>query len=808
MISEVAVEAKVAIIGGGVAGCSLAYHLTKLGWSDVVLLEQDELTSGSTWHAAGLCTQFNPSYNLMGLLRYSVELYEGLEAETGQAVDWHPCGSVRLATTTDRLDEFRHRRAMGEVTGVPIEIVGPERLAALHPLVDTTGILAAAYLPTDGHVDPASLTRAFVAGTDAEILRKTPVTGIERDRAGWRLETPAGAVRAEIVVNAAGQWASQVCRLAGVELPIVPFQHHYVVTDAIEELRGREHELPVLRDPDESYYVRQEGAGLLVGPFERGPLPWAVDGIPAGFHARLLPPDLDRIADILTAAGARIQVFAGAGIKQVVNGPDGYTPDGRCLMGPVPGLPGFHVLAGFSIFGIVFAGGAGRYAAEWIVDGQPSDNMWELDVRRFGGYASSPAYLVAKASEVYEREYAIHYPEEELPAGRPLKTDPLYERLHARGAVFGARFGWERPLWFARNGVEARDEYSFRRGNWFEAVGEECRRVRSYVGLLDQTSFAKYRLSGSGAEGLLDRLCANTLPSEPGRIALTQMCRPGGGIECDLTVTRTGNDRFYVVSAAATELHDYAWIEAHLPDDGSVVLENVTDSYGVVTLAGPRSRELLQGLTETDLSREAFPFFRARRLDVDGIPVLALRVSYVGELGFELHHPVEHQSALYDLLCEVGEPLGLVDFGYRSLESLRLEKAYRLWGVDMSADYTPLEAGLERFVRFDKGDFVGREALLRQRDEGLTQQLACLTIDADRADPHGFEPVLHGGRPIAYVSSGGYGHVVEQSIAYAYLPVAQAEPGTTLEVEILGERRPAIVVSQPLYDPRNERLLS
>jgi dimethylglycine dehydrogenase len=807
MIPDVATEAKVAIIGGGVAGCSLAYHLTKLGWSDVVLLEQDELTSGSTWHAAGLCTQFNPSYNLMRLLRYSVELYEGLEAETGQAVDWHPCGSVRLATTTDRLDEFRHRKAMGEVTGVPIEIVGPERLAELHPLVDTTGILAAAYLPTDGHVDPASLTRAFVAGTNAEIMRRTPVTGIERERAGWRLQTPAGWVRAEIVVNAAGQWAPQVGRLAGIGLPIVPFEHHYVVTAAIGELLGRKPELPVLRDPDESYYVRQEGAGLLVGPFERGPRPWALDGIPPDFHARLLPPDLDRIGGVLAAAGTRVPAFATAGIKQIVNGPDGYTPDGHCLMGPVPGLEDFHVLAGFSIFGIVFAGGAGRYAAEWIVDGQPSDNMWELDVRRFGSYACSSSYLVAKASEVYEREYAIHYPEEELPAGRPLKTDPLYDRLGGRGAVFGARFGWERPLWFARD-REARDEYSFRRGNWFDAVREECKGVRSRVGVLDQASFAKYRVSGPGAERFLDRLCANALPREPGRIALTQMCRPSGGIECDLTVTRVEQDRFYIVSAAATELHDYAWIEAHLPDDGSVVLENVSDGYGVLTLAGPRSRELLQGLTGADLSGEAFPFFRARDLLVGEVPTFALRVSYVGELGFELHHPLDRQRALYDLLLEAGKPLGLVDFGYRALESLRLEKAYRLWGVDMSADYTPLEAGLERFVRFDKGDFIGRDALLRQREEGVRQRLACLTVDADGADPHGYEPVLLRGRPIAYVASGGYGHAVEKSIAFAYLPIDQTVAGTTLEVEILGERRSATVVPQPLYDPQNERLLS
>lgn len=789
-------DARVAIVGGGVAGCSLLYHLGRLGWEDVVLLEEDELTSGSTWHAAGLCTQFNPSYNLTGLLRYSVELYKTL------AADYHECGSVRLATTPDRVDEFRHRAATAELLDVPVEVVGPERARELHPLIEVGDVLAAAYLPTDGHVDPSSLTHAFAADAGDRIFRHTPVTALERCGGAWTLTTSKGDVRAGIVVDAAGQWAPKVARLAGADLPIAALEHHYVVTDAIPEVTTLVQELPVLRDPDGSFYVRQEGAGLLVGPFERGTRPWDVQD---GFHARLLPPDLDRLETALADAAARIPAFGTAGIKTVVNGPDGYTPDGRCLMGPVPGLREFHVLAGFSIFGIVFAGGAGRYAAEWIVDGQPSDNMWELDVRRFGEYAQSASFLVPRAIDVYAREYAIHYPEEERDAGRPVKRDALHDVLSERGAVMGLRFGWERPLWFSRNGD--RDEYSMRRGNWHEAVGEECLAVRSVVGVLDQTSFAKYSVSGPGAEAFLDRLCANRLPAV-GRIALTQMCRPGGGIECDATITRIDPERFYVVSAAATELHDYAWLEWHRPGDGSVELHNHTERYGVLTLAGPRSRELLQSLVEDDLSREAFPFFRARRVEVAGVPTLTLRVSYVGELGFELHHPVEHVAKLYERLREAGEPLGLVDFGYRALESLRLEKAYRLWGVDMSADWTPLEAGLERFVAFDKGDFVGRDALLRQRAEGVRRILACLTVETEDADPHGNEPVRADGTPIGYVAAGGYGHVVEQSIALAYLPIEHAEPGARLTVDILGEPRPAVVVPQPIYDPQNLRLLS
>jgi dimethylglycine dehydrogenase len=805
-------EAKLAVIGGGVAGCSLLYHLARLGLTDTVLLEQHELTSGSTWHAAGLCTQFNQSYNLMGLLRRSVELYETLEDETGQAVDYHRCGSVRIATTEDRVHQFHHVAGIAASLGVPFELVSPERALELFPLMDPEGVIAAAHLPTDGHVDPTSLTNAFARGATAlgaQILRHTAVTAVQRSPGAWVLSTPKGDVRAGTVVNAAGQWARGLARLAGHDLPLVPMQHHYVVTEPIPEVAGRDRELPVFRDPDRSFYCRQEHGGLLLGPFERDAQPWALEGIPEGFHSRLLPPDLDRLEGYLLSAGGRMPAFADAGIRTVVNGPDAYTPDGRCLMGWVPGAPDMFVLAGFSIFGIVFAGGAGAYAAEWIVDGQPSDNMWELDVRRFGPYANSTSYLVDRAVEVFEDEYKIHYPDEERPAGRPLKTDPLYDRLLANGGVMGVRFGWERPLWFARDGQDARDEYSFRRGNWFDTVGAECRAVRSAVGVLDQTSFAKLLVSGPDAERFLDQLCANRLPSEPGRICLTQMLTPKGGIECDLTVTRLEPERFYVVSAAATETHDLAWIERHLPDDGSVRVDNVTARYGVLTLAGPRSRELLQRVTREAVSREAFPFFRARHLEVGGQRILCLRVSYVGELGFELHHPLELQRVLYDRLRAAGEDLGLVDFGYRALDSLRLEKAYRLWGADMSADYTPLEAGLERFVAFDKVEFIGRDALVRQRDEGGPRiRLSCLVVDADGADAHAYEPVYADGELLSYVMAGGYGHVVEQSIALAYLPIAHAAPGTELEVEILGERRPAQVAEQPLHDPENERLRS
>jgi dimethylglycine dehydrogenase len=804
-------EARVVVVGGGIAGVSTLYHLTRLGWSDVALVEAADLTSGSTWHAAGLCTQFIQSYNLMTLLKHSVELYGALEEETGLPVDFHPCGSVRIGTTTDRLHQFESVLGIARNVGVPMEIVSPERTRELFPLASLDGVLAAAHLPSDGHVDPTSLTNTLAKGAvdgGATIVRNAPVTGLSRERGRWTVTTGQGAIRADVVVLATGQWTRQVARLAGVELPIVPLEHHYLVTEPIPEIEARATELPVFRDPDHSFYARQEGGGLVIGPFERNPKAWALDGIPADFHGKLLAPDMGQIEECLVAAAERIPVFGETGIRTVINGPDGYTPDGRCLMGPVPGHRGLHVLAGFSIFGIVFGGGAGRYAAEWIVEGQPSDNMWELDVSRFGEYAHATSYVVERAFEVYEDEYKIHYPEEERPAGRPLKTDPLYETLLAKGAVMGVRAGWERPLWYAQDGP-ARDEYGFGRGNWFEAVGDECRAVRSAVGVLDQTSFAKYVVSGPAAFSYLDRLSANRLPAEPGRMALTQMLTERGGIQTDVTVTLLEPGVYYVVSAAATETHDLAWLQMHAPEDDSVRIDNVTAHHGVLTIAGPRSRELLELVSSDDVTNEGLPFFRARPIDIGRASVLAMRVSYVGELGWELHHPLEVQRYLYDVLCEAGTGLGLVDFGYRALESLRLEKCYRLWGADMSADWTPLQAGLERFVAFDKGDFVGREALLRERESGSTHMLSCLVVDAQDADAHGFEPVYADGeQPIAYVSSGGYGHTIGRSIALAYLPVGHATVGTELEIGILGERCRAVVSEQPLLDPAGERLLS
>lgn len=800
---------RVAVVGGGIAGCSVLYHLALRGCADAVLLEQSELTAGSTWHAAGLCTQFAASPRTMRLLMRSLDLYEELEDRTGQPVGLHRCGSVRLAESAERLDQFHHVGGIAEQVGVPFRIITPDDATALFPLMVSDGVLAAAHLPTDGHVDPSGVTSAMAAGATAmgaRIARHAKVTALRPGRDGWSVETTRGTLRTDVVVNAAGQWARQVGRLARVELPVVPLEHHYVVSEPIGEVQALDRELAVLRDPAASFYVRQEGEALLVGPFEHAPRPWAVDGVPDGFGGKLLPSRLEAIEDVLVAAARRIPCFESAGLKTIVNGPDGYTPDGRALIGPVPGARNLHVIAGFSIFGIVFGGGAGALAADWVLDGEPSEDLSELDVRRFGAYATAKRFLVPKALDAYQREYAIEFPYEERPIGRPLKTSPLYDKLSERGAVYGARSGWERPIWF-RHG-NAREEYSYRRPSWYEAVRAECEGVRRGVGVLDQTSFAKFEVSGHGAEGYLDGLCANVVPPEAGRMALTQLCTAAGRVECDMTVTRLGPERFYVVSAAAAEAHDEAWLQSHLPGDGSVQLENLTSRYGVLTLAGPRSREVLASVTEASCDAASFPFFSCRQIEVGMAPVRALRVSFVGELGYELHHPIEYQRHIYAELLEAGRSLGLVDFGYLALESMRLEKGYRMWGLDLSLDCTPLEAGMDRWVRLDK-PFIGRDELARVAENGGPERrLACLVLDAEGADAHRFEPVYDRDRVLGYVTSGGYGFRVQRSIALCYLPRHYCEPGTRVSVEILGRRRGAEVVQPPLYDPANKLLMS
>jgi dimethylglycine dehydrogenase len=798
--------ARVAVIGGGIVGASVLYHLARAGWTDAVLIERGELASGSTWHAAGNTPHFNTSLNLSRIHLASTELYQRLEVETGQAVGFHRPGSLRLASVPDRMDEYRRHRGKARTIGLPFEVVGPDDIRRLHPLVETRGVLGAVWNPEDGHVDPTSVTQALVKGArdrGVRVHRHTRVTALERTPGGeWRIGTDRGDFLVEVVVNAAGTWAREVGHLVDLDLPIVAMEHQYLVTETIPEIAALDREVPLLREVDVSYYLRQEAQGLLLGPYERGAKPFGVGGIPPGFGADLLPPDPERLRSIVEGAMARVPALGRAGIARIVNGPITYTPDGNPLLGPAFGLPDFWLACGFS-FGITQAGGAGQYLAEWIVEGQPTIDLWELDPRRYGAYATEH-YAVARCIDIYEDEYAIVYPQDDRRPGRPARTSPLHDRFRDAGAVFGVRNGWERPYWFAPAGTEPRDRPSFRRTNWFDAVGKEARAVRERAGVLELSSFSKYEIHGPGAEAFLDRLCANRLP-RLGRIALSQLLTARGTIEGDVTVTRLAPERFLVLSASVAELHDLDWLRRHAPVDGSVTIENVTARWGVLILAGPRARDILGRITDADLSNGAFPWFSAREIQAGSAPVRALRINFVGELGWELHHPVEYQVGLYETLRRAGEDVGLVDFGLRAMDSLRLEKAYRAWSSDINTEVTPLEAGLERFVAFDKGDFIGRAALLRQRREGVRKRLATLEVDADDADCWGNEALWAGDRVVGITTSGGYGYWLGRSLVVAYLDAELARPGTRLAVEILGDRRPAVVLAEPPFDPENHR---
>lgn len=808
--NEIQGHARVVVIGGGIAGCSVLYHLTKLGWSDAVLLERNELTSGSTWHSVGNTPMFTSSLNLLRILKNSNELYASLESETGQPVGYHPVGSLRLATSHDLLTWYRQIEDMSALAGVRNEVITVDQALALNPFINPEGVLAAAHLYGDGYLDPSSVTIALAKGArqrGALIYRGTRVERITRTPSGeWEISTNNGTITAEIVVNAGGQWGREIGRMVGVELPLVSMEHQYVVTEAIPELKQLSQEIPVTRDPERGFYLRQEGDGLLIGFFESNPIPWAVDGIPRDFGRQLLPERVEHLEPDLQRAVERIPILGSAGIKKIVNGPDAYTPDGAPIVGPVPGVPNFFVMAGFSLFGIANSGGTGRACAEWIVHGAPGIDLWEYDVRRFGEYATRKSYLVAKSMEAYALDYEVHYPHHERHAGRPLKTTPIHDQLEDAGAVFCARHGWERPLWFAPQGVPPRDEPTFGRANWFSHVAQECRSVRERVGVLDQTSFGKFQVSGTGATAFLNYLCANEIDVPIGKIVVTQMLNARGGIECDLTVTRVARDTYWIVTAAWTTTHDWAWIEWHLPKDGNVALRNITEEYAVLSLMGPQARAVLQKRTDADLANAAFPFMTCQDIFVGAAPVRAYRISYVGESGWELYAPFAYQRYVYRQLMEAGRQVGIVNFGYRALDSMRLEKGYRFWGLDMNLLTTPLEAGLHQFVKWNKGEFIGRDALAKQKSAGIERTLECLVVEGNKAIPHGWEPILAGDELVSYVCSGEYGHTVDKTIVLAYLPRPYSAAGTTLSLKLYGERFPTTVMRAPLYDPENRKM--
>ena len=816
-------HARVVIIGGGIVGVSIAYHLTKLGWSDVVLVERADLTHGSTWHAAGLLPLFNMSYSVGKIHKYSVDLYQNLEEETGQAVSFHKTGNLRLATNKERMDEYLKYCGTANTIGVPYEMISPKEVKDLWPLCEIDGLVGALLHPDDGHVAPADVTQALAIGArngGAEINRQTEVVGIEAQADGeWLVKTNQGDITCEHVVTATGSWARQVGAMVGLDIPTIPVEHQFLVTEAIPELEERAAqglpEMPVLRESDASYYMREERQGLILGPYEKGAPSWAVDGVPSNFGQELLPPDIDRLEPHIEAAIARVPMFGRAGIKDCVNGPIPYTPDGSPLIGPAFGLKNFWLAEGFS-FGITAAGGAGKYLSEWIVEGEASIDMLDVDCRRYGDFANKQ-FTKVKNEECYEHVFVIHYPDEERPAARPAKTSPCHDRLAAAGAVWGQRYGWERPNWFAPDGVDGKDVWSFRRTNYFEHVGNECRAVRQRAGLIDISGFSKFQVSGPAAAAFLDGLVANRLPDRQGAIRLAHALNRKGGVRSEFTIMCDGPDSFYLVSSGAAERYDHDFLLRRAPDDGSVVVENVTTRHGVLVVAGPRARDILQMTTDSDLSNGAFPWLTGQDIHVGLAPVRAMRINFVGDLGWELHHPIEYQLHIFDALVRAGAEFDMGFCGMRAMDSLRMEKSYRMWGQDLTREYTILEAGLGRFVDFDKGDFVGRDALVSQRDAGVPQAFVTLDVDVDGpgvggneglADPIGNEPLYVGDTIVGRATAGAYGHHLGKSIALAYVQPDVAAPGTVIDIEILGQRRIATVIADSPYDPSNKSLTS
>ncbi len=796
------------VIGGGIVGVSILYHLARAGWRDVVLCERSELTAGSTWHAAGLLPLYHPSFSIGRINKYSVDFYRGLEVETGQAVSFHKTGNLRIASTPDRLDEYRAYCDTANTSGIPFEIISPEQVRELWPFMRTEGIIGALYHPDDGHIAPADVTQAMAAGAraaGAEIYRQTEVLAMHQ-RAGsdWRVETSQGVIDAEHVVCATGFYARQTAQLVGLEIPCIPVLHQFLVTEALEELEQRKHrglpELPVLREDRIRFYLREERQGLIFGPYDPHPPVWAEDGVPAGFGQELLPPDLDRMTDQLEAAAEIVPLLQSAGIKDIVNGPIAHTPDGSPLVGPAPGLRNFWLAEG-NTFGILLAGGVGHYLSRWIMEGDAGIDMFEVDPRRFGDYADRD-YTIKKNVETYGHVFDIHYPNLEMPAARPLKTSPCYGRLCAAGAVWGQRYGWERPNWFATGGVEATDALSFYRSNDFECVGNECRAAREAVALIDFTPFSKFEISGEGATAWLDKLVANRLPGV-GQVRLAHILTRQGGIRSELTIARLDDNRYYVVTPGWAEKFDADFLLKALPAGGGITLENLTTDKGCFVVTGPRSRELLQGLTDAALDAEAFPWFAAREIVVDSVGEMrAMRVSYVGELGWELHHDLEQQNALYDALFAAGAKLGLLPIGMRAVDSLRLEKSYRGWNLDLSSEYSPFESGLNRFVALDKGEFRGREALIRQQADGIGQRMVTLEIDDCEVQPIVNAPVYAQGRMAGRITSGGYAHTLQKVLALAYLDV-DCVNSADCEAEILGQRYRARIIDDSPYDPAN-----
>ncbi len=809
-------HARVVIIGGGAVGASSLYHLAKAGWTDCVLLEKNELTSGSTWHAAGNCPTFSSSWSLMNMQRYSTELYRRLAASVDYPMNYHVTGSIRLAHTPERMQEFARAVGMGRYQGMALEVIGPDEIKRRYPFIETHDLKGALYDPNDGDIDPAQLTQALAKGArdlGATILRFCPVTAVRRESEEWIVSTPQGEIRCEIVVNAAGYRAAEVGRMFGRDVPMAVMSHQYILFDEIPELaawtREAGHKLPLLRDVDTSYYLRQEKHGMNLGPYEKNcRAHWTSpdDLMPADFSFQLFPDDLERLEWYLNDAVARVPILGTAGLSKVINGPIPYAPDGNPLIGPMPGVPNAFEACVFT-FGIAQAGGAGKVLAEWVTRGRTEWDMWSCDPRRFTSFASAPDYAQAKAMEVYGDEYAVQFPRHAWPAGRDRKLSPLHDRLKAMGAQFGAYNGWERALWYAQAGddTSATSTLTFRReGPWLPRVREECLAVRDAAGILDLPGFSRFFVIGAGAREWLAGLITGTVP-KPGRIGLGYFADEDGRVVTEMSIMAFEEDVFALITAAVAEWHDRDWLLTHLPAGSSIRIENISDGHTCQILSGPNARKILGEVAEADLT---LPWLSLQIAEIAGRPCPLVRVSFAGELGWEIHSKVEDTAAIFDAVWDAGQKRGLKPFGMWALDSLRLEKGYRAWKQDLSTDYSVLQSGLERFVRWDKPDFIGKRALQNEKQQGVGKRFVTLTLDS----PNGFDApsmsnLWHEEAIVGEVTSAGWGFRTEKAIMLGMLRADLAEAGRSVEVEIFGERLPATVQpDRPLWDPENTRL--
>ena len=799
-------SARVVIIGGGIMGASLLYHLAELGWTDCMLIEKDELTSGSTWHAAGQCPSITGSFNLAKIHAYSNELYPQLESLTGQYVSWHKSGGIRFATNERELAWLRYIHGFSKIVGFDMEIIPPEEIRRINPFVTTEGVIAGGRTTGDGHADPSGICNALAIGAKqmgATIVRKNRVTGLTQLPSGeWDVATEKGVVRAEIVVNAAGCYARQVAQMAGIDIPVTNMEHHYIVTDPIPAFLERDEEIPVMRCPYVSGYFRQEQKSGLIGVYENTGLAeaWAPKGMPEWEStSELFIDDLDRISKWLERAIERMPVFGEVGIRRIVNGAIPHTPDGGPLLGPAAGLKNFWHCCGTS-FGIAQGGGSGKYLAQWMVYGDADINMAEFDPRRYGPYADE-AYSREKVFLDYRMTFTTRLPGEEEPDGRPQKTSPLYQRLGEAGAVYGETYGWERPKWFSLDGRS--EEGGYHRTNVFEVVADEVKAVAENVGIIDLSGFAKYDVTGPDAERFLNRICANRMPTKHGGVALVHPLSARGRIQGEMTVTRMADDHFYCLSAAAAEQRDWDWmVQSQLPDE-NVTFSNRTMDLGVLVLSGPKSRDLLARLTDADLSNEGFRWLSGQEITVAGVFLRALRVSYVGELGWELHARMEDLPTLYDALWAAGQDLGLTNIGLYALNAMRMEKGYKAWGSELTNELTMVEADMKRFIAMKKDDFVGKQATL---DAPERFRIVYGEVDADTVDPRGAEPCLVGEACIGLTTSGGYGYRTGKSLFFACVPLDHAEPGVQFDIMLQGQRKRATVLAAPVYDPDNAKM--